>query len=173
MPLGSPEAAPAHAAAAISSDEIDCVVAGVRSVRNRTPVTGAERFHLGSNTKAMTATLAAIAVERKALRWTTDGAEVIGTERVRGVRLERLLSHTGGVRALTEDEELIGLPDDRHALAELLLREEPLFRPGSDAAYSNGGYAIVSAMLEAALGVDFEHALRRELVEPLGLEAGF
>jgi CubicO group peptidase (beta-lactamase class C family) len=173
MPLGSPEAAPAHAAAAITSTEIDCSVAGVRSVRDGIPVTEADRFHLGSNTKAMTATLAAIVVERNALRWTSDAADVLGTGPVRGLTLERLLAHAAGVRALTEDEELVGLPDDRRALAEVLLYEEPLFEPGSDAAYSNGGYAIVSAMLEKTLDVDFEDALQQELFEPLGLEAGF
>lgn len=145
----------------------------MRSVSDETPVTESDRFHLGSNTKALTATLAAIAVERGALGWTTDAAELLEAASVRGLTLERLLAHAAGVRALTEDEELVGLPDDRQALAEMLLCEEPLFEPGSDAAYSNGGYAIVSAMLERALGVDFEDGLRRELFEPLGLEAGF
>jgi CubicO group peptidase (beta-lactamase class C family) len=121
----------------------------------------------------MTATLAGIAVERGLLQWDSDARELLGGGTARGATLERLLSHTAGIRALTEDAELVDLPADRLALAQMLLDEEPLFAPGSDAAYSNGGYAVASALLEQAFACDFETALTGEVFEPLGLDAGF
>ena len=87
--------------------------------------------------------------------------------------LERLLSHTAGVRPLTDDSELSSLPAGRLELAQLLLDEEPRFEPGSQADYSNGGYAIVAAILEHAFGSSFEDVLRGRLFEPLTLDAGF
>ena len=44
------------------------------------------------------------------------------------------------------------------------------FPPGTDARYSNGGYAVAAKVLEVAVGVPFGEALRRTVFEPLGME---
>jgi len=121
----------------------------------------------------MTATVAAIAVEQGRLDWQDDAAAVLGQPCIRGVTVERLLSHTAGVRALSEDEELIGLPKERMEMAAFLLDETPEFEPGARANYSNGGYAVMSAILEHVFEAPFERILTDELFEPLGMDAGF
>lgn len=60
---------PALAAAIVSDDDTVTYVSGVRKWSDRTPATVNDKFHLGSDTKAMTATLMAIFVERGLLRW--------------------------------------------------------------------------------------------------------
>jgi CubicO group peptidase (beta-lactamase class C family) len=173
MDLAVPDGVPALAAALISSASIESWVGGVRGVADSTPVGARDRFHLGSNAKAMTATVAALAVEQGRLTWEDDAASLLGRGRPHEITVERLLSHTAGVRPLTEDADLVGLPRERAELAALLLSEAPQFEPGTKAEYSNGGYAVMSAVIERVFGAPFETILARELFEPLGIDAGF
>jgi CubicO group peptidase (beta-lactamase class C family) len=158
------EGLPSVAAAVIRSDEIETDVAGAAQLD--------DRFHLGSNTKAMTATLAAIAVDRGLLDWDSKATDVLKADGSAEITLVRLLAHAGGIRPLTDDAEFIGLPTGRAELARVLTREAPLFQPGTENVYSNGGYAIVAAMLETVSGIRWEGLLQSWLAEPLSIELG-
>jgi CubicO group peptidase (beta-lactamase class C family) len=158
------EGLPSIAAAVIRSDDIESSVAGAASLD--------DRFHIGSNTKAMTATLAAIAVERGLLDWTTGAAAALDVDGSSEITLERLLAHAAGIRPLTDDDEFPGLPPARAEVARLLVSEPPLFEPGTDNAYSNGGYTIVAAMLEEVTGTSWESLLQTWLAAPLSIELG-
>src|SRR3954470_20031781 len=77
--------------------------AGVRKAGSPEAVILGDRFHLGSETKAMTATLAATLIEEGRLKWTTTLGEVF-EEAVLGFNpawrqstLERLLTHRAGM----------------------------------------------------------------------------
>jgi len=153
---------PSMAAALIRSDAIDAAVVGAAE--------DDDSFHLGSNTKAITATLAAIAVERGLLAWSSTAPTVLEVEGSPGVTLERLLGHAAGVRPLTEDDELAGLPQERSDVARLLVSKSLLFEPGTDNAYSNGGYTVAAAMLEEVTGSAWEVLLQSWLAEPLSIE---
>jgi CubicO group peptidase (beta-lactamase class C family) len=54
---------PALGAAVVVNDDIRVAVAGVRKAGNATAATAQDKFHLGSCTKSMTATLVALLVE--------------------------------------------------------------------------------------------------------------
>jgi CubicO group peptidase (beta-lactamase class C family) len=162
---------PALAAARIADGETDVAAAGVRRLGDAAEVEQADAFHLGSHTKAMTATLAGIAVDEGRLGW--------GTER-EGVTLEQLLQHAAGLPPYTEDDDLQKLPPfdgspraQRAAFAELVLAGPRVFAPGSGHAYSNAGYAIASALIEDAYDDDFERLLRDKLFAPLEMDGGF
>lgn len=95
---------PAFAAAVVRGGRIVAVGAvGTRRAGTDIPVTRQDRFHIGSDTKAMTALTAAMLVEAGKLRWasTAGGAfpEFAATmdAGLRGVTLEQLLSHTSGL----------------------------------------------------------------------------
>ena len=153
---------PAMAAALIRRDEIDTAVVGAADID--------DGFHLGSNTKSITATLAAIAVERGLVALSRSAPAVLDVEGSPGITLERLLAHAAGVRPLTEDEELAELPRERSEVARLLLSESPLFEPGTDNVYSNGGYTVAAAMLEDVTGATWEVLLQSWLAEPLSIK---
>jgi CubicO group peptidase (beta-lactamase class C family) len=156
---------PSLAAAFMDSDAIDTGVAGSASLD--------DRFHIGSNAKAMTATLAAVAVERGLLDWTTPAVDVLDVNGSSLITLERLLAHAGGIRPLVEDEELALVPTGRRAdAARLLLSAPPLFEPGTDNVYSNGGYTVAAAMLEEVTGTPWETLLQTWLAVPLSIELG-
>src|SRR5262249_38888714 len=68
---------PALAAAVVKDGTVVAVGAvGTRKAGATIPVTVHDRFHLGSDTKAMTALLAAMLVEEGKLRWNVTVAEV-------------------------------------------------------------------------------------------------
>lgn len=152
---------------------------------------GDERFIIGSNTKAMTAALAALCVERGLLRWDSKPAELLSELRGRlhagyqDLTLALLLDHLGGVPAFTGEPELLrfagflesyggALPGSetgrRRFFANWLLSQAPAARVGQEPLYSNAGYALAAAMLEAASGQDFKTLFDGLLARPLQLD---
>jgi len=151
---------------------------------------GDERFIIGSNTKAMSSALAARCVEKGLLRWDSRPAELLpGLAAVQhpgyqDLTLSLLLDHRGGLPAFTGsvDLERFGaylqgyagtLPATetgrRRFFVDWLLAQAPAARPGQDYLYSNAGYAVAAALLEAASGLDFKALFARELSDPLQL----
>ena len=101
---------PAIAAAVVKDGTIIASgVAGVRVDGTSIAATIDDRFHLGSDTKAMTATLAAMLVEEGKLKWTSTIGEVLGADvpginpKLAAVTLEQLLSHTSGIPSDTAE----------------------------------------------------------------------
>lgn len=177
---------PALAAAVVRDGTVIAAGAvGTRRVGSRIPVTVNDRFHLGSDTKAMTALLAAMLVEENKLRWDTTVGEVFPElasrmdAGLRGVTLTQLLSHTSGVPS---DNQMFGeLVEKANAqdgnLDEMrywLVREwspQPLVsHPGSTFAYANMNYVIAGAMIERVTGRTWEELVSERVFTPLELK---
>jgi CubicO group peptidase (beta-lactamase class C family) len=159
---------------------------GVRRRGDETPVTTQDLWHLGSCTKAMTATLAARLVQQKRIAWDlTLAAAFEGIEvhpDLAAVTLEDLLAHRGGLLR----DPMIGslwnrlvfwpgsVVEARALVAREVLPLAPAPPPHGTMVYSNTGYMIAGAMLESATGKPWEQLLRKEVFEPLGMtRAGF
>lgn len=180
---------PALAAAVVLHDRLVSLGAsGVRRVSSSHEVTPADKFHIGSITKSMTATLAAWLVEQGKIRWDSTLAEVFPDRArdfhpdYRRVTLQQLLAHRGGVPASLEENGLwdrlwtLATPPRRQRLylLEQVARRPPAAPPGSNFLYSNAGYAIAGAMLEQVTDTPWEDLMRKLLFEPLGMStAGF
>ncbi len=140
-----------------------------------------DRFHLGSDTKAMTAVLVARLVEAGVLRWDTTMAEAFPdavdgiAPEYRDVTITQLLRHRGGVATEVLDfvpglEVRLApmLPEARRkAVALEALAVPPRFTPGSKFEYTNFGYVIVGAAIEVATGTTWEAELEARVFEPL------
>lgn len=160
---------------------------GVRKTGHAEHVRRTDRFHLGSCTKAMTATLAAIFVERKKLRWDEPLAELLPGVKLdpafEKVTLEMLLSHRSGVgEASTFDsgqlwaklwEPGLDPSEGRRILAGKMLGAVPASAPGTRYEYSNANYMIVGAVLERVSGMTWEAAIQKELFRPLKMRCVF
>ncbi|MBK1881422.1 beta-lactamase family protein [Luteolibacter pohnpeiensis] len=89
------------AAAYLQGEVVAAGVAGYRKVGSPEKVTLEDRFHLGSCTKSMTATLAAILVKEGEISWSTTCGEAFGEMKMnsafRKVTLKELLTNTGGL----------------------------------------------------------------------------
>ncbi len=144
-------------------------------------------WHLGSITKSMTATLVARLVERGAVSWDDQVGDVLGTvvpdmqPAYRTVTFRHLLCHRSGLPGnlpTTEfvlyARELADARDERRKYAARALTMTPVGPPAKTFLYSNNGYVVAGAMLEARLGRSWETLIDAELFKPLGLSsAGF
>lgn len=163
--------------------------AGIRTRGSDAKVTINDQFHLGSCTKAMTATLCAMLVEDGTLRWDMTMGEVfpkeVAAEGVdaawKDVTLLQLLTHHAGVPGELSADGLWGRlwkikepVAARQALLEGVLTHAPKTTPGTGFEYSNGGYAIAGHMAEVKTGVAWEELMRQRVFGHLGIaSAGF
>lgn len=87
------------------------------------------------------------------------------------ITLHHLLSHGSGLPDYEDllDAETPGQFRDRDVLRLLQGVERLQFAPGSAYRYSNGGYALLALVIEAASGRRFADVLRERIFEPLGM----
>jgi CubicO group peptidase (beta-lactamase class C family) len=142
------------------------------------PVTLEDLWHLGSDTKIMTSTLAAIMIEQGKLEWNSTVSEVFPDlasgfhQDFRDVTLVQLLSHVAGLPANADCGALMGygsVRDQRARAVRDALGQKPLSAPGTTYLYSNLGYIIAGAIIERVSGMEWEDALTRFVFDPLGM----
>ncbi|NEB78048.1 beta-lactamase family protein [Streptomyces sp. SID14478] len=86
------------------------------------------------------------------------------------VTVAELLAHTGGLAAETPGEWWERSPATLRPTLADVLGEQPFRHPvGRRHHYSNPGYTLLGSLVEKVRGVSWEEALRREILEPLGL----
>lgn len=170
---------PALGAAIVSSRGVETLaVAGVRKRGSDVKVTKDDRFHIGSDTKAMTATLIALLVHDKLLSYDTTMEkafpELAGTmnDAYKKVTLEQLLTHRAGLPANLEIKSWSGVVKDpvrrqRQETAAKALAEKPEVEPGKKFLYSNVGYVLAAAMAERAGKASWEELMERRVFRPL------
>ncbi len=162
---------------------------GVRALGHPEPVTTNDRWHIGSDTKAFTATMIARLVEKGVMHFDDTLAASFPAlakdmdPAYRAVTVAQLLSHTSGLPPLTDDKDLpafmaaIATAKDvkgqRAAIARTYLTQPPGSKAGAFK-YSNLGFIIAGAIAEARTGKAWEDLIREEIFAPLGIKnAGF
>ena len=174
--------------------------AGVRRRGTAERITLDDRFHLGSCTKAMTATLVAMLVEEGKLNWTTTLGELFA-DTVKPmhpawekVTLRQVLAHRAGLpnepEMFTLIRETYGslrgrpelmrpprarlgtLPQQRLEIARQALSRPPAIPPDTKFYYSNVGYILAGAVLEQVTGRAWEELMHERLFQPLGISTG-
>jgi D-alanyl-D-alanine carboxypeptidase len=94
------------------------------------------------------------------------------------ITVRHLMTHTSGVmryefkEAFTTD--LTGQPDKRWRPEELLsyvLDERPSFAPGEGWEYSDTNFILLGMVMEAVTGQSCYDLIRKEILDPLGLES--
>ncbi|WP_291841485.1 serine hydrolase domain-containing protein [Maricaulis sp.] len=182
--------APGVAVMRIVGDEVETGVAGLRAIGDQAPIGRDDLWHMGSNSKAMTATLVARLVEQGVVGWDDTIGQHLG-DRVpdmdpayRDLTFRHLLSHRAGLTPNVDMVAMIAfgqqgangdaLPPQRRDYAGRVLTSAPAAEPETDFLYSNAGYVVAGAMLEQATGESWEVLMTREVFEPLGMaSAGF
>lgn len=161
-------------------------VAGLRRKDGGDRVTVQDRWHLGSNTKAMTAALYGKLVEDGQAEWgATLGAlfpDLTLDPAWASTPIEVVMSHRAGL----SDKGLIGIPwliaaqgdkrpltEQRTALVAKALAAPPNGKPGVFE-YGNLNFVVAGAAIERLTGGDWETAITERLFKPLGMTgAGF
>lgn len=168
---------PALGALVLRGDEVIALDAvGVRKRGDKTPVSKDDLWHLGSCTKAMTATLVAELVERGVVGWDSTLSQVLPELALdpafASVTLTELLLHRGGAPSEFDLDRWRKRTDSlvvqrREFVAQLLARPPTVAR--GRVVYSNAGYIIVGAVLEALTGQSWEQLMEERLFAPLGM----
>ena len=168
-----------------SGELLGVAVDGERRRGSGVMVTTTDRWHVGSITKSMTATLIARMVEDDELRFDTPLPELLPGMRMhedwRDCTLHHLLTHTAGLPANFPTASQSVWPDDDDALRDArrefvaaLLADPPDAPCGTSFRYSNAGYAVAGHVAEITSGTNYERLLAERLFAPLGLDsAGF
>jgi CubicO group peptidase (beta-lactamase class C family) len=174
------------AAAVLDGKIIACGATGVRKYGEATPVTIHDQFHIGSCTKSMTASLAAILVADGKITWKTTVAEVFPDFKIhpdfQKATLLQLCSNSGGLahdvppklwNATVADREKPEAEQRQHFVRSLL-SAPPSYPPGTQNVYSNSGFTIAGAMLEKVGAKPYGELIKERLFNPLHLDsAGF
>jgi len=175
---------PALGGMVLSSSEV--IALGVTGVRKRgedTLATVADQWHLGSDTKAMTAAIVARLAERNVIGFDDTLSKLFPNEAATmnpaygNVTVRLLLSHRSGMgdvgdypdvvaalAASTDPVEVV-----RAAWTHGVLALPPLNPPDTVYLYSNSGYIVVGAALERATGKTWESLMAEEVFGPLGM----
>lgn len=159
------------------------LVTGIRRIGRPALVRPGDRWHLGSNGKAMTATLIARLVEHGVLAWDKPleqmlpGLAATMRPEYRDVTLPDLLSHRAGLPENHDDMTFFNgfyadpapLPAQRLRYLTTALADAPAGPKRDAMIYSNTGLLTAAAVAEHATGKPFETLIIREVFEPLGM----
>ncbi len=171
---------PAATAGYVTAETHEAAVAGQRVYGALGEVELGDAWHIGSLTKSMTATLAARLVEQGLIEWDSTIGGVLGeavpdmAEAWVDITLSQLLTHASGMEENLGRMRTLWLGDGpRSDYVRQILSGEPVEAPGGFR-YSNAGYVVAGAMLEAVARESWEDLLVREVFAPLSIEgAGF
>jgi CubicO group peptidase (beta-lactamase class C family) len=178
---------PALAGAIVTSRGLQAVgVVGVRKYGTDIAATRDDQFHLGSDTKAMTATLLAMLVEEGKLSWNQTLEQIFPelastmNPAYRKVAIEQLLAHRAGLsdaswpagKTFADMWNLPGTPrEQRRAYLSMVLREAPVNTPGTQFLYSNRSYAVAGAIAERIADAPWEELMQKRLFIPLKMDS--
>jgi CubicO group peptidase (beta-lactamase class C family) len=168
------------------NDEVVATAAiGERMIGSGVPLDPGDRWHLGSITKSITATMIARLVESGRMEWSDTVGKFFPEATIhddwKAVTLEQLLTHTAGAPAsfplrVRRKKPEIGPESTRERRLAVIevMGEKPVSTPGEKHAYSNVGYTIAGAMAEQAANMSWEVLVESEVFTPLKLSgAGF
>jgi CubicO group peptidase (beta-lactamase class C family) len=157
---------------------------GVRQAGGGDPVTADDLWHLGSNTKAMTAALYGRLVDQGRARWGATLSELLPDvtmdPRWRAVPIEAVMGHVAGLAEdtamgsawlMTARDDPRSLVQQRRSLMQTMLAVPPAGTPGTFA-YANANYVLLGAVIEQVTGQGWEEAMQAEVFGPLGITTG-
>jgi CubicO group peptidase (beta-lactamase class C family) len=166
---------PALGGAIVTRDGVVALeVVGRRRAGAAVPATTGDRFHIGSNFKAVTAGLIGALVDDGLLSWELTLADALPelvpvmTPEYRRVTLADLLAHTSRLPA----NPIIAADRSQDASAQRLQTTEWGIRQTPGPAgfnYSNVGYVVAGLIAERAAGEPFETLVATRLLATLGV----
>tara|TARA_R110002049_G_scaffold2750_2_gene21680 strand:+ start:547459 stop:548679 length:1221 start_codon:yes stop_codon:yes gene_type:complete len=176
---------PALAAAVVNTDGLvqsECFGSRKRGTSDKIDLS--DRFPIGSCTKSMTATLAAVLVEAEKIDWNSSIGDVWPKAsaadihpRLRNVTLDELLSHQSGLPSDISGQAWASFFREQQApvlerrrMLKLVLSKPPT-QPQGKCVYSNLGYVVAAAMLETRARQSYESLVKQHILDPLEMHS--
>jgi CubicO group peptidase (beta-lactamase class C family) len=147
---------------------------GLANVKTGTPLSADAVFRIGSVSKQFAAAGLLKLVEAGKVSLDDPLTKYVpGFPDGEHITVLELLNHTSGVKNYTSIAAWREGPIDKDLSTAqtiaIFKNAKPDFAPGSDWSYSNSGYVLVGAVIEAASGQSWHDYLRDTLFQPLGL----
>lgn len=149
---------------------------GLADIADGRPATPTTRFRIYSTSKSIGATAAMMLAESGELDLDAPVATYLPDlpPAIGAVTARQILAHRSGIRHYREGEwdrvSATNCAGPREALAPFV--NDPLeFEPGADYRYSTFAFVLLSAVVEAASGQDFDTFVRERIFEPAGMTA--
>ncbi len=151
---------------------------GLANLDDAVPIGGQTVFGVGSIAKQFTAFGIALLAEQHRLALTDDVRQYVPELHPMGtpVTIGDLIHHTSGYPDLLGVLALGGIaPDDRvgrgQAVARLARLESLAAPPGTQQAYSNAGYLLLSEVIARITGESFAPWMQANVFDPIGMRA--
>jgi CubicO group peptidase (beta-lactamase class C family) len=174
---------PALAAGILRGDAKPCLaVVGVRRRGDEALAMADDQWHLGSNTKPMTALLIALLIEAGLLDWDTPLEQIFPEHAdqwhadLKKITPQHLLTHTSGLPGLGPlNWFLLGGTDgsplkDRERAVKSLDTIKLTKKPGEKYEYSNLGYVVLGAIIDRRGKAPWEEQLEKKILQPLAIK---
>jgi CubicO group peptidase (beta-lactamase class C family) len=162
-------------------------VAGIRKHGSNVAVEVGDQWHLGSDTKAITATLLGVLAQKGIVGWDVTVGQAFPewaqtmNQMLKETNFRRLMAHRSGIvnegaaqdawAALADTTKTV--PERRREFARLITHRSY----GTDLVvfnYQNANFILAGAMLERCTGKSWEDLMKTEIFQPLGMgTAGF
>lgn len=147
---------------------------GWADLSHRKSATPETLYPVGSISKPLTATAAGVLYERGLLDFDVPIQTYVPEfpEKRWPVTTRQLMGHVAGVlrnRSMGETLRQAGCADARSAVAEFA-EDTLLFEPGTEFRYSNFGFRLVGAIVEAASGEPYLEVMDREVFTRAGMD---
>lgn len=157
------------------------VASGVAVVDPERKMRTGDRFYTASIGKMMTAVVVLQLVEEGRIKLDDPGAKHLsglpGIERIPNAReatIRQMLNHSAGLPEYYDDRFTPALTRGRQwgvrELLPYLYDKRALWPPGERYEYSNTGYVLLGAVIEAVDGGDYAASLRRRVLERAGMD---
>lgn len=173
-------------AVADSKTILEIAVLGKHSIALPDKATIEDRFHIGSNTKAMTAFIIAKYVEKGKLEWTTPFFDIFPEWKANSnvdyhkITLQDLLSHRARIQPFQGENDPI-IPDfkgtkqeKRRAFGKFVLTQKPVdVDTIHQFTYSNADYTLATLMVERVTKKSWEQLVVQVFNKDLNLNVGF
>jgi serine beta-lactamase-like protein LACTB, mitochondrial len=146
---------------------------GWADLENQVKVAPDTRFRIGTASKALTSAAVGLLLEKGRLKLDDEIQTYVRTfpKKQWPVTLRQLMGHLAGFRNDAGDEEPLSEGCERTVEGLQRFAERPLlFEPGTQYRYSNYGWILVSAAVEAAADEPFFTFMRKQIFEPLGMD---
>jgi CubicO group peptidase (beta-lactamase class C family) len=150
---------------------------GQADVATGAALTTDHRFRIASHSKTFTATAIVRLAHRGVLRLDDTVGQwlpALATTPIARVTLRELLAHGGGLVRDGRDGDhwqLVRPFPDAAALIGIAADDGEVLAPNERFKYSNVGFSLLGAVIEAATGEPYAEHVQGELLEPLGLRA--
>lgn len=155
-------------------------VTGIRKEGRPELLTINDLYHIGSDTKSMTATLLEYVVQNTDVKWDSKVAPLLGITAVdpayANLTVAQLLQNRGGIPAEADFWTIQSsagndLVKARQALSETILARPPAVTPGTFL-YSNVSFIIAGHVAERVLGMPWETLMTNHMFQPNSMATG-